>query len=362
MSRKLRVGILYGGKSAEHEVSLRSAMSIYSAIDRERFDVVPIGIDRSGRWYLEDKGGLLDVVSDLPPQTKEVSLINRGKSSSLVSLDSHTPVGDLDVIFPVLHGPLGEDGTVQGLLKLADIPFVGAGVLGSAVGMDKDVMKRLLRDAGLAIAPFITVGTGSDTDVEARRAVDELGLPLFIKPANLGSSVGISKAHTSAEVMNGMDAAFEYDNKIIIEKFIRGREIECAVLGNREPIASVPGEIKPAGEFYSYKAKYIDENGAELIIPALLDTGQAAKIRATAVEVFKVLCCSGLARVDMFLTPEDSIVVNEINTLPGFTEISMYPKLWEATGIGYTELISRLIDYAMERHLEEKRLKSTFRG
>ncbi len=356
---KLRVGVLFGGKSAEHEVSIQSAQSIIGAIDEERFEVVPIGIDRAGKWYIDSSRELLEAKRETPPATAEVSLRTSGESNALVAVRSNDAVDHLDVIFPVLHGPHGEDGTVQGLLKLAGIPFVGADVLGSAVGMDKDVMKRLLRDAGIAIAPFRTVTRTMDPKVAATDAVSEFELPVFVKPANLGSSVGITKAHTTAELLEGIEAAFDYDTKVILEKFVSGREIECAVLGNDEPQASVPGEIRPSAEFYSYEAKYIDENGAELIIPAKIDGELTALVRDTAVKAFKVLCCSGLARVDMFLTEERTVVLNEINTIPGFTRISMYPKLWEATGIGYTELITRLIDLALERYAEERRLKTT---
>lgn len=359
---KLRVGVLFGGKSAEHEVSIQSAQSIIGAIDEERFEVVPIGIDRAGKWYIDSSRELLEAKRDTPPATAEVSLRTSGESNALVAVRSNDAVDHLDVIFPVLHGPHGEDGTVQGLLKLAGIPFVGADVLGSAVGMDKDVMKRLLRDAGIAIAPFRTVTRTMDPKVAATDAISEFELPVFVKPANLGSSVGITKAHTTAELLEGIEAAFDYDTKVILEKFVSGREIECAVLGNDEPEASVPGEIRPSAEFYSYEAKYIDENGAELIIPADIDGELTALVREAAVKAFKVLCCSGLARVDMFLTEERTVVLNEINTIPGFTRISMYPKLWEATGIGYTELITRLIDLALERYAEERRLKTTLHG
>ncbi len=360
MQGKLRVGVLFGGKSAEHEVSIQSARSIVAAIDLKRFEVVLIGIDKTGRWYLDKKGELLLSTGNKREEITEVGLLRRGETSALIALESSLPAGDLDVVFPVLHGPLGEDGTVQGLLRLANIPFVGADVLGSAIGMDKDVMKRLLRDAGLLVAPFRVITPDSRFEDNALDFARELGLPLFTKPANLGSSVGISKAHTVEEVIQGIRKAFEYDTKVLVEQAIPGREIECSVLGHRNPIASLPGEVQPNHEFYSYEAKYIDENGAKLIIPAELDDECVERIRLTAVEVFKTLCCSGMARVDMFLTKEGQIVVNEINTIPGFTEISMYPKLWEASGMSFTELVSRLIDHAIERFEEEKRLKSSY--
>jgi D-alanine-D-alanine ligase len=264
----------------------------------------------------------------------------------------------LDVIFPVLHSPFGEDGTVQGLLKLANTAFVGAGVLGSAVGMDKDVMKRLLRDAGITIARFLVANRYSAKQIGFDDARDQLGLPLFIKPANLGSSVGIHKAKNRAEFERAVSDAFNYDNKILIEECVRGREIECSVLGNDNPIASVPGEVLPRHEFYSYEAKYLDENGAVLEIPAKLPPTTSERIRQLAIKTFSVLCCEGMARVDFFLRNDGEIIVNEINTIPGFTRISMYPKLWEATGISYTELIDRLIQLALERFEREKRLKT----
>jgi D-alanine-D-alanine ligase len=263
----------------------------------------------------------------------------------------------LDVVFPVLHGPFGEDGTVQGLLKLANIAFVGAGVLGSAVGMDKDVMKRLLRDAGIPIARFIVVNGHSSEKISFDYAREQLGLPVFVKPANLGSSVGIHKVKNREEFEQAVDDAFNYDNKILIEECIHGREIECSVLGNANAIASVPGEILPRHEFYSYEAKYLDENGAVLEVPAKLTPAISERIRELAIKVFSVLCCEGMARVDFFLRDGEDLIVNEINTIPGFTRISMYPKLWEASGISYSELIGRLIQLAIERFDREKRLK-----
>jgi len=268
----------------------------------------------------------------------------------------------LDVVFPILHGPFGEDGTIQGLLKLADVPFVGAGVLGSAVGMDKDVMKRLLRDAGIPIGKFLTFRSHEPLPAFAETKA-ALGCPVFVKPANMGSSVGISKAHDESEFSAAVREAFQYDVKIVIEEYIKGREIECAVLGNENPIASVPGEVIPTHEFYSYEAKYLDENGAALEIPAKLDAAAQKRIQELSVKAFQTLCCEGLARIDFFLKENGEILLNEINTMPGFTKISMYPKLWEASGsagIGYTELISRLIELAIEKFEKEKGLKITY--
>jgi D-alanine-D-alanine ligase len=262
------------------------------------------------------------------------------------------------VVFPILHGPFGEDGTIQGFLKLADIPFVGPGVLGSAVGMDKDAMKRLLRDAGVPIGKFLTVK--SHERVPAFAEVEAaLGKPVFIKPANMGSSVGISKVHDEGEYAAAIQDAFQFDTKIIIEEFIPGREIECAVLGNEEPAASSPGEVIPSHEFYSYDAKYLDENGAMLKIPAQLDGQTTKKIQQLAIQTFQTLCCEGLSRVDFFLKESGEIMVNEINTMPGFTRISMYPKMWETAGITYTELITRLIELAISRYEKERRLRTS---
>lgn len=350
--RRPRVGVLFGGESPEHEVSLQSAKNVIEAIDPARWDVVLIGIDRQGRWHTAERSRFLLDSADprrirLGDPEREVALVP-GARSELVSLEERESLPPVDVVFPVLHGPLGEDGTVQGLLRLAHVPFVGPGVLGSAVGMDKDVTKRLLRDAGIPVAPFLTLRRG-----DPRPAWDEatavLGSPLFVKPANMGSSVGVAKVRDAAELSEALEAAFSFDAKVLLETAIRGREIECAVLGNEEPEASVPGEIVPRHEFYSYDAKYLDEQGADLRIPADIDAGTTARVRALAVETFRTLCCEGMARVDFFLTPDGELVVNEINTIPGFTRISMYPKLWAASGVPCPELIDRLLRLAIAR-------------
>jgi D-alanine-D-alanine ligase len=265
----------------------------------------------------------------------------------------------VDVVFPVLHGPFGEDGTVQGLLKLANLPFVGAGVLGSAVGMDKDVMKRLLRDADIPIAKFMVFESATQNKISFSRVQRELGMPVFVKPANLGSSVGISKAARPREFTRAVQEAFRYDNKILVEENIAGREIECAVLGNENPSASVPGEIITGHQFYSYEAKYIDDQGARLVIPAKLPSQVARRVQELSLRAFKILCCSGMARVDFFLRGRDEIFVNEINTIPGFTAISMYPKMWAASGLSYARLIDRLIQLALQEFRAEKRLRSS---
>ena len=362
MNKKIRVAILFGGKSAEHEVSLQSAKSIVDAIDNEKYEVVKIGIDKQGRWLLSDQSDFL-LNADNPNRialnksNNELAVLPGHAEKQLVS-STNNPIGNVDVVFPVLHGTLGEDGAMQGLLKLMDVAFVGADVAGSAVGMDKDIMKRLLRDAGLPIGTFISVRKGEEITFE--EAKEQVGLPMFIKPANQGSSVGVHKVATDEEFKAALSDAFTYDSKVLIEEFIKGREIECAVLGNEKPKASVPGEIIPHHEFYSYEAKYIDENGAGLEIPATLSEEVTKQIQETAIKTFKTLACEGMARVDCFVTNEGKIYINEINTLPGFTKISMYPKLWEASGISYPELIDQLIQLAIERHNRQKNLKTTY--
>jgi D-alanine-D-alanine ligase len=365
VKKKINVGILFGGKSAEHEVSLQSAKNVFDAIDREKYTPILIGIDKTGHWLLNDESRFLLNADD----PKRISL-NQSSDSVVLAPQSGGSISNLtdlkkeasiDVIFPILHGPFGEDGTVQGLLKLADIPFVGSGVLGSAVGMDKDVMKRLLRDAGIPMGRFLTLQSWEPIPAfsKARRI---LGLPLFVKPANMGSSVGISKVHNEKEYATAISNAFIYDTKIVLEEFIRGREIECSVLGNEAVVASLPGEVIPSHEFYSYDAKYLDEQGAVLNIPAKLPKRTVKQIQALAIKTFQVLCGEGLARVDFFLKEDGTILVNEINTMPGFTRISMYPKLWEAGGISYANLIDTLINLAIQRFNKEKKLKTSYIG
>ncbi len=365
MGRKIRVGVLCGGKSAEHEVSLQSAKNIVEAIDRGKYDVLLIGIDKRGQWHITETSDFLLHADDprgieLKGADDTVTLIPGRRAEQLVRLSGSPPVGPVDVVFPVLHGPFGEDGTVQGLFKLVDVPFVGSSVLGSAAAMDKDITKRLLRDAGVPIAKFLVFDSPSAENIDFIDVERYLGLPFFVKPANLGSSVGVNKVDGRERFSHAIAEAFEYDNKILIEEFKRGREIECSVLGNDEPIASVPGEVIPRHEFYSYEAKYIDESGAILEIPAKLGERTINQVQELAVKTFKVLCCEGMARVDFFVNDKE-IIVNELNTIPGFTKISMYPKLWEASGISYTELIDRLIDLALERFEKEKKLRTSIR-
>ena len=364
-NKRIRVGILFGGKSAEHEISLLSAKNVIDALDRSKYEPVLIGIDKAGRWVTSEPSRFLLNSADPKrialnkAESAGVALVPQSEGQ-LTGLDTAGLDRRVDVVFPILHGPLGEDGAVQGLLKLANVPFVGAGVLGSAVGMDKDVMKRLLRDAGIPVPKFLVFGRGQQPDFAA--VSQELGMPVFVKPANLGSSVGISKAKDETGFRKAVATAFRYDTKIIVEENIQAREIECAVLGNQEPKASIAGEIIPTHEFYSYEAKYLDEAGARLEIPAKLDGPTLKRVQEMAVKTFRALNCEGMGRVDFFLTPDGRLYVNEINTIPGFTKISMYPKLWEASGIGYTELISKLIELAIERFQHEQTLSSSYDG
>lgn len=361
--KKINIGILFGGKSAEHEVSLQSAKNVFDAIDKEKYNPILIGIDKSGKWLLNNESKFLLNADDpklikLNQSSDSVALVPQ--SAGEISNFSNTSQNlKIDVVFPILHGPFGEDGTVQGLLKLANLPFVGASVLGSAVGMDKDVMKRLLRDAGIPIGKFIVLKS-CEVIPDFQKIKNELGLPFFVKPANMGSSVGVNKVHDESEYKNRLFKAFDFDIKIILEEFVKGREIECSVLGNENPIASTPGEVISKHEFYSYDAKYIDEHGAVLDIPAKISIQTAKRIQELAIKTFQALSCEGLGRVDFFLKDDGQVIVNEINTIPGFTKISMYPKLWEASGISYTELIDKLIQLAIERFKKEQKLKTSY--
>jgi D-alanine-D-alanine ligase len=390
--KKLRVGILFGGRSGEHEVSLLSAASVLNAIDKSKFEVVPIGITKEGRWLtagdaellLQGKGethsnlragdpeatpgaavlatGQAVVVPPEPQRPGRGSALAPFQTEALSRRASDRAI-NVDIIFPVLHGTFGEDGTIQGLFELADIAYVGAGVLGSAAGMDKDVMKSLFIAAGLPIVKHVTVlrGDWESAPKKVQKLVEsKLKYPVFVKPANLGSSVGISKARDRKELGPAMEEAAKFDRKIVIEEGVGGkkhkaREIECSVLGNDKPEASVAGEIVPGKEFYDYTAKYLDE-GSQLIIPAKLSKSETRKIQQLAIAAFKAVDGSGLSRVDFLMDPKNrKIYLNEINTMPGFTAISMYPKLWAASGLGYPELIEKLIKLGLERHAEKKR-------
>jgi len=390
MTKKLRVGILFGGRSGEHEVSLLSAASILQAIDRKKFEVVPIGITKDGHWVAAgDARGLLEggesagsrrLRAGDPETTPGAKLLHEGiptllapepaEASVALTPGSDRPgAANLDVVFPVLHGTFGEDGTIQGLFELAGIAYVGSGVLGSAAGMDKDVMKRLFKQAGLPLVKHVTL-LRAEWEKQPRKAIQQveaaLKYPLFVKPANLGSSVGISKAHDRSELGPALEMAAKYDRKLVVEQGVGGsgrggrsakaRELEVGVLGNDDPKASVVGEIIPGKEFYDYEAKYLSE-GSVPVIPAKLTKAETKQIREMAVAAFRACDLSGLARVDFLMEPDGKrrIFLNEVNTLPGFTQISMYPKLWEATGVGYRELITRLIELALERQAEKSR-------
>src|SRR5579864_6809139 len=395
--KKTRVGILFGGRSGEHEISLLSAASVFKAIDQNKFEVVPIGITKQGRWVTAadaerllhgkaaDEGAShAHLRAGDPEATPGAAVLAKGESvvvppephrhGSLTPFEtdasSHALTRraadraiDVDIIFPVLHGTFGEDGTIHGLLELADMPYVGAGVLGSAAGMDKDIMKALFRAAGLPIVKHVTL-LRSEWETNAKKVQklveSKLSYPVFVKPANLGSSVGISKAHDRKELGPAIEEAAKFDRKIVIEQGVGGRkqmarEIECSVLGNDQPEASLPGEIVPSTEFYDYNAKYLDE-GSQLIIPAKLSKSEIKEVQRLAIGAFKAVDCAGLARVDFLIEPKSrKIYLNEINTMPGFTAISMYPKLWAASGVSYSDLIGRLIQLGLDRHEEKKK-------
>ncbi len=391
--KKIRVGILFGGRSGEHEVSLLSAASVFNAIDKDKYEVVPIGITKEGRWVtaadaerllhgkVEDhkhlragdpeatpgaavlaKGESV-VVPPEPQRHGAITPFETDASSHALTRRAADRAIDVDVIFPVLHGTFGEDGTIQGLLELADMPYVGAGVLGSAAGMDKDIMKALFRAAGLPIVKHVTF-LRSEWEANPKKVEklveSKLKYPVFVKPANLGSSVGISKARDRKQLGPAIDEAAKFDRKIVIEQGVGGgkmkaREIECSVLGNDQPQASLPGEIVPSTEFYDYNAKYLDE-GSQLIIPAKLSKAETKTVQRLAIGAFKAVDCAGLARVDFLMEPKTrKIYLNEINTMPGFTAISMYPKLWAASGVSYSDLIERLIQFGLERHGEKQK-------
>jgi D-alanine-D-alanine ligase len=413
VKRKTRIGVIFGGKSGEHEISLISAQSVMRAIDRERYQVVPIGITKDGRWLttgdplavltgghitmpkllsgetiidaehlasepgeqlpldltlVESEAGQEPEAEGPQPETRQPVLrASEIRDRDLIPGTREAGIPDVDVIFPVLHGPFGEDGAIQGLLELADIPYVGAGVLASAVGMDKVVMKDVFAAHGLPVVPYLAIKRRDwerDPAQVMERIVQEIGLPCFVKPANLGSSVGISKAHDITELDEALAEAAQYDRKLLVEVAVpQAREIECSVLGNDDPIASVPGEVIPSREFYDYAAKYLDrgEHASQLLIPAPIPDELAARVRELAIKAYVALDCAGMARADFMLSRETGqLYAGEVNTIPGFTQISMYPKLWEATGISYPELIDRLIDLALERHNDKKRSRISY--
>lgn len=372
MTKKIRVGLIFGGRSGEHEVSLASAMSVYNALDKSRYDVTLIAIDKDGRWLLPDVKLLLaqaenPMLVKLSKTSGAYGLVPYPSSKQLVAVESGgpPPTGAVDVMLPILHGTFGEDGTMQGLLELAQIPYVGSGVLGSAIGMDKDVSGRLLKEAGIAIVETLCLRKKDYVaDPKAMQSLlqKKFKFPFFIKPANAGSSVGVHKIKSAEQLSAGLEDAFSFDLKVLAQEGINARELEVAVLGNDDPKASIVGEIIPHHEFYSYEAKYIDENGAGLEIPAKdVPAKIAEQARAWAIAAFKVLECKGMARVDFFLDRDTNrLYLNEVNTIPGFTKISMYPKLWAATGVEYSDLLDQLIRLALELHSERRSLKTSY--
>ncbi|SDJ65399.1 D-alanine--D-alanine ligase [Sediminibacillus albus] len=364
MTKKIKVGIVFGGKSAEHEVSLQSAKNIVDAIDKQKYEVVLIGIDKDGKWHLNDQSHYLineenPKLIELSKSNQHVAVIPGEDNLQIMNLNEEVKLDQLDVIFPIVHGTLGEDGSVQGMLRLANLPYVGSNVLGSAVCMDKDIAKKLLMQAGIDVAKSFTYKRSQKESISFEQVKEQLGLPMFIKPASQGSSVGVSKVRNMEDFYKGIEEAFLYDHKILIEENIEGREVECAVLGNENPKASLPGEILPQGDFYSYQTKYIDENGAVLEIPADLPENEIERIQAASIEAFRVLECEGLARVDFFIKQDGTLLLNEVNTLPGFTRISMYPQLWGVSGLSYPDLIDQLLQLAIARFERDKTLKNT---
>ena len=362
--QKVRVGVIFGGRSGEHEVSLNSAQSVMRALNPDKYEVIPIGIDKNGRWLTGDVVGTLTEGK----ASHHATLLPDPKATGLMQLDEGesgglTAVAQLDVVFPVLHGPYGEDGTVQGLLELANLPYVGAGVVGSAVGMDKAIFKHVMTASGLPVLPWRLVQSGEwrSRPGEILAEIEAiLAYPVFTKPANLGSSVGINKCQNREELRAGLDEAASYDRRIVVEQGVTVRELEVSVLGNDKPMASVVGEVRPRRDFYDYVAKYVSDD-SELIIPADLTEGQSDEVRRLAVQAYKAIDCAGLGRVDLLMDVGNGrLYLNEINTIPGFTSISMYPKLWEASGLTYGQLLDKLIDLALERHKEKESLKKSY--
>ena len=352
---KLNVAILFGGKSPEHNISLLSAKNVIEAMDKDKFEPVLVFIDKNGVWHHNE--GAIQLANENDAQkvvyagkSNPVYIPQNADDNRLISLSTHEVIAKIDLLYPVLHGNFGEDGSIQGFAKLVNLPCVGCGILGSAAGMDKDVTKRLLRDSGIGVAPFVTLRKGMNHDMAYDEVASILGNELFIKPANLGSSVGVSFVTNEEEYKIAIITAFRYDPKVLIETKVVGREVECAVKGNYHPKPSVIGEVIPKSSWYSFENKYVSTDGAMTAIPAEISNAEAAALQDIAVKTYQMLECRGLTRVDMFLSPDGSIIVNEVNTLPGFTKISMYPKLWEASGVSYKDLITELITYAIDEH------------
>jgi D-alanine-D-alanine ligase len=362
--KKINLVIVFGGKSGEHEVSLVSAKSIYEALDKKKYNVMLVGVDKKGEWHIgkaaeiwQGEKGVGKLKLNI--KTPKITVISENEKTYLIRLKDGKRIGQVDVFFPIIHGSFGEDGCLQGFFELLGAAYVGPGVLGSSVGMDKDLMKRIFLESGIATAKFITLNRNDKYNLKS--IFKKMGSPVFVKPANLGSSVGISRANSEKELSTAIKLAFQFDNKIIVEEMIQGREIECSVLGNEKPIASHPGEIKlKSGHFYSYNAKYIDENTAIPNPKADLTKKEIKLIQETAIKVFKALCCEGMGRVDFFLTKNGKVYANEINTLPGFTSISMYPKMFEESGIPYQKLLDKLIALALERKKRNDKLRRRY--
>lgn len=348
------VALLFGGKSPEHEISLRSAKNILAAIDRTQYEVLLIAVDRQGCWHLAESIGT-EVDTSFP----QLTVVPGATQGQVVRMDNGQALPQIDVVFPIIHGPNGEDGTLQGMLRCLNLPFVGPDVLGSAAAMDKDVAKRMLREAGLLVAEGLCFRLHEKDSLDYLSITNRLGSPIFIKPANMGSSVGVHKVRTAEEFQTAIDDAFCYDSKLIIEEMLVGREVECAVLGNELPEVTHVGEVVTPEE-YDYEAKYVSADAAKIVIPASVTDQELIKLQLVAKQAYQVLECEGMTRVDMFLTAEGKVYVNELNTLPGFTSISMYPKLWEHNGLSYTALISELLRFAMERHERQQALKTAW--
>ena len=368
---KIRVGLIFGGRSAEHEVSLRSARSVLQAMNRDKYEMTLIGISKEGKWLAGPDPLAALTAGDLSA-TSEALLSGEPGKRELLAYSANgggtlklSAIAELDVIFPLLHGPFGEDGTLQGLLELADLPYVGSGVLASALAMDKAMCKQVLRAAGLRVTDWLVVARADidrDADAVASTAAGRFSFPIFTKPANLGSSIGVVKAHNFGELVAALRESARYDRRVLVEPGINAREIEVSVLGNAEPLASVVGEVVPSREFYDYEAKYVDQ-GSRLVIPAPIPPATAEQARAASVAAFRALDAAGLARVDFLLDRDNGeLYLNEVNTLPGFTDISMYPKLWQAAGLGYSELIDRLVGLALERQAEKDRNVNRYEG
>jgi D-alanine-D-alanine ligase len=361
--KKLNVCIICGGRSGEHEVSLLSARSVYKALDKEKYNITLVGIGKNGHWHVGDLNELIHNGDDpksikLNTDCKECITTTKGDKAYLETLKSESEIAPLDVVLPVMHGTYGEDGCIQGFLELLNVAYVGCDVLGSAVGMDKDVMKRLLRDAGLPVGKFFSLREHELSPKKIDEIINELKFPIFVKPANLGSSVGISKCHNEEELKAGIKEATKYDMKLIFEEYIEGREIEVSVLGNHLPVASLPGEVILENEFYDYEAKY--ESGSSLEIPAKLDKDMITVIQELAIKTFEALNCTGMARVDFFLKEDGRLIISELNSIPGFTDTSMFPRLWEAEGIPFTDLLDKLINLALETRHRKDKLKRSY--